>query len=40
MKYVQCVELWRWKNGDAAMLLENLSQLIGLLFFSDSSANF
>ena len=39
MKYVQSVEFWHWKNSDATMILEN-SELIGLLFLSDSSANF
>jgi len=28
------------KNGDSAVIFGNLSQLIGLLFLSDSSANF
>ena len=28
------------ENGDSAVIFGNLSQLIGLLFLSDSSANF
>jgi len=28
------------ENGDSAVIFENLSQLIGLLFLRDSSANF
>jgi len=32
MKYVQSAKFWLWKNNEAAVILENLSQLIGALF--------
>ena len=38
MKYVQCVILAQKKYGNLAVILQNLSQLIGLLFLCNSSA--
>jgi len=38
MNYVQSVKFWLWKNNDAAVIFINLSQLIGILFLCDSSA--
>jgi len=38
MDYVQSVKFLLWKNGDAAVIFGNLSQLIGILFLCDSKA--
>jgi len=40
MKYEQCVILPKKKYGNLAAILQNLLQLIGVLFLSDFSANF